>query len=62
MRRIGLMALIGLGVLYVLNPGAGLFELLPDNFPLVGNIDEAGATALVIWAWRRLFPRRQSGP
>jgi hypothetical protein len=33
-------------VAYVLNPGLGIFELLPDNAPLFGNLDEAGATAL----------------
>ena len=26
---------------YLLNPGAGVFELLPDHLPLVGNLDEA---------------------
>ncbi len=33
---------------YILNPSAGLFELIPDNIPFVGNLDEAGATALLI--------------
>ncbi len=26
---------------YLLNPGFGVFELLPDNLPGVGNLDEA---------------------
>jgi uncharacterized membrane protein YkvA (DUF1232 family) len=39
---LGLAALI-----YLLNPGAGLFEILPDNLPLVGNLDEAAAMALL---------------
>lgn len=34
--------------LYLLNPGFGIFELIPDNIPLVGNMDEATATFLVI--------------
>lgn len=34
--------------LYLVNPGAGIFELIPDNLPLVGNLDEAGATALLL--------------
>ena len=34
--------------LYLLNPGAGFFELIPDNIPLVGNLDEAAATALLL--------------
>ena len=29
-----------LGVVYLFNPGAGILELLPDNLPLVGNLDE----------------------
>lgn len=34
--------------LYLLNPSLGFFEFLPDNLPLVGNIDEATATALLL--------------
>lgn len=42
-------------VVYLINPTAGVFEFIPDNIPLIGNLDEAGATALLIWAineWR----------
>ncbi len=43
------MALLGLfSLVYLFNPGAGIFELLPDNLPLIGNLDEALATALLI--------------
>ena len=41
-----LMAAIGL--VYVLNPTLGIFELLPDNLPLVGNLDE-GIAFLMVW-------------
>jgi len=37
-----------LGLLYLLNPTAGLLELIPDNLPWVGNIDE-GAAAMAVW-------------
>lgn len=37
-----------LSVLYIINPGAGIFELLPDNLPFVGNLDEAAAVALLL--------------
>jgi hypothetical protein len=37
-----------LATFYLINPGAGVFELIPDNLPLVGNLDEAGATALLL--------------
>lgn len=41
--------LIGLtSLLYLLNIGVGVIELIPDNFPLVGNLDEATATLLLI--------------
>ncbi|HEY9843410.1 MAG: DUF1232 domain-containing protein [Candidatus Sericytochromatia bacterium] len=48
LRRILMSAGGLLGLLYILNPGAGLFELLPDALPLVGNLDEALAVTLVL--------------
>ena len=41
-----------LSLLYIINPGAGLFELIPDNLPLVGNLDEAAAVALLLMCLR----------
>lgn len=35
-------------VLYILNPGAGVFELIPDNIPIVGNLDEATAVMILL--------------
>jgi uncharacterized membrane protein YkvA (DUF1232 family) len=40
--------LAALGLVYILNPGAGFIELIPDNLPIVGNLDE-GAAFLLIW-------------
>jgi len=37
-----------LGAVYLLNPTAGIFELLPDNLPVVGNLDE-GVAAMLLW-------------
>jgi len=37
-----------LSVLYLLNPTAGLFEIIPDNLPFIGNLDEAAAVALLL--------------
>lgn len=37
-----------IALIYLMNPGWGVFEFLPDNLPLVGNLDEAGATALLL--------------
>jgi len=48
-----LVALAGLiGLIYILNPTAGVLELIPDNIPIVGNLDEAAAVALVLAALR----------
>lgn len=50
-----LVALAGLlALLYLMNPTFGVFELLPDNLPLVGNIDDATA-AMVLLAALRYF-------
>ena len=46
-------AIVGLlAAIYLLNPGAGVFEFIPDNIPLVGNLDEAGAIALLLSSLR----------
>jgi uncharacterized membrane protein YkvA (DUF1232 family) len=37
-----------LSVIYLLNPGAGFFELIPDNLPFIGNLDDALALVLLI--------------
>ena len=42
------------GGIYLLNPTAGLIELLPDVLPVVGNLDEAAATALLLYGIREL--------
>lgn len=41
----------GLGavtIVYLINPTLGVFELLPDNLPVVGNIDEGLATTILL--------------
>jgi len=35
-------------IIYLINPGAGFIEFLPDNLPIVGNLDEATATAILL--------------
>ena len=34
--------------LYLLNVGVGVIELIPDNIPLIGNLDEGAAAILLI--------------
>jgi uncharacterized membrane protein YkvA (DUF1232 family) len=43
-----------LAVAYLLNPTAGLFELLPDVLPGIGNLDEAAAVGLGLACWRSI--------
>ncbi|MBN1933913.1 MAG: DUF1232 domain-containing protein [Anaerolineae bacterium] len=47
-------ATIVLGGLYIVNPTAGIFELLPDALPLIGNLDEAAIMFLIFGAMRYL--------
>ena len=40
---IGIVSLI-----YLFNPTGGFIELIPDNIPVIGNLDEAAAAGLLI--------------
>ncbi len=44
-----------LSAVYLINPTAGIFELLPDNLPFIGNVDE-GLAAFILYScieyWR----------
>jgi len=48
MKKIVVVCIGVISLLYLLNPGLGFFELIPDNFPLIGNLDEGGATFLIL--------------
>ena len=37
-----------LSALYLLNFTFGVVEIIPDNVPIFGNLDEAAATALLL--------------
>jgi Protein of unknown function (DUF1232) len=62
------VAVVGiLSAIYLINPTFGVFELIPDNLPVIGNLDEGAATALLLsslayfgWDLRTLFGRRNS--
>jgi len=43
-----ILAIGAIAGIYLLNPGAGFVELIPDALPIVGNLDEAGAVAILI--------------
>jgi uncharacterized membrane protein YkvA (DUF1232 family) len=48
MKNLGAVLLGLIALIYLLNPTAGVFELIPDNIPLIGNLDEAGAMTLLL--------------
>lgn len=39
---------------YLLYPSLGVFELIPDAFPMIGSLDEAAATTALLIALSRL--------
>ena len=59
--RLGSVVVGLICVVYLLNPTAGILELLPDNLPIIGNLDEAAAVTGLLMAlsnlgiipWRR---------
>lgn len=48
------IAIALLCAIYIVNPGAGFLEFIPDNLPIVGNLDEATATAGLLYALSNL--------
>jgi hypothetical protein len=48
LREMLILAIGALMLIYLVNPTAGILELLPDNLPFVGNLDEAGATLILL--------------
>jgi hypothetical protein len=45
------MLILGLGALalvYLMYPSLGVFELIPDAIPVIGSLDEATATIILI--------------
>jgi uncharacterized membrane protein YkvA (DUF1232 family) len=37
-----------IGLIYLLNPTLGIIEFIPDNLPIIGNLDESVAVMLVL--------------
>lgn len=53
-RRIGAVLGVLVGAIYLIYPSASVFELIPDAIPFIGSLDEAGATALLLWGIQTL--------
>ena len=66
MRNLVVLMAGGIAAIYLINPTFGYIEFIPDNFPLIGNLDEAGATVLLVSALgyygidvTNIFPQRR---
>lgn len=51
MKKLIIISVGMLSGLYLLNPGFGIFELIPDGIPFIGNLDEASATFYYCLHW-----------
>lgn len=51
-RSLGKSIVVGafgaLSILYLTYPSGGIFELIPDAIPIIGSLDEAAATTILI--------------
>ncbi len=48
LQKVAVGAIMAVAGLYLLNPGAGVIDLIPDVIPVLGNLDEASAVAILI--------------
>jgi hypothetical protein len=60
MKKLSILFLALLSIFYLLNPTAGVFELLPDNIPFIGNVDETLA-AYILYSCVEYLRGRQIG-
>ena len=54
LRKVSSVLGLIIGVIYILNPTFGVFELIPDNLPYIGNLDEASAVLLILGCLKEL--------
>lgn len=60
-----ILALAAVALIYLIYPSLGVFELIPDAIPVIGSLDEASATIILVNTLRyygldlaRLYGRR----
>jgi hypothetical protein len=66
LKEMVVIALAVVAFVYLIYPSLGIFELIPDGIPLVGSLDEASATLILIGTLRyygfdvsRLYGKRE---
>ena len=47
-KEIFIIFLGAVSLIYLINPTAGVFELIPDVIPIIGNVDEGTASLILI--------------
>jgi uncharacterized membrane protein YkvA (DUF1232 family) len=47
-------------LIYLINPTAGILELIPDNIPFIGNIDE-GVASFILYSSIEYFKGKPIG-
>lgn len=47
-REMFMLLISAIALIYILNPTAGFIELLPDNIPFLGNLDETTAVLILL--------------
>ena len=60
MKKFGCLIGLVVGIIYILNPTFGIFEIIPDNIPYIGNLDEASAVLLIIACLKELRKKDKS--
>lgn len=48
LREMFILGLAAVALIYLMYPSWGLFELIPDAIPIIGNLDEAGAILILV--------------
>lgn len=52
LKEMMIIGLAGVALIYLIYPSLGVFELIPDAIPVLGSIDEASATLILINTFR----------
>lgn len=58
--RWSVFVLAALGVLYILSPTLGIIEFIPDNLPIIGNLDEGVAFTLIMYGVLELMEGKRN--
>ncbi len=48
LKEMVILTLAAIALLYLMYPSLGTFELIPDWIPVIGSLDEASATLIIL--------------